>query len=207
MIRELFESSIRFIGGRVGIGLRRIYYRMRLKKMGRNVRIGEGVYFDNPAFIEIGDHVWIDRNCVLIGGKLQEGRKMTTIGDLSVAQGIIRVGSFSHIGIGTIIQGHGGVSIGSHFTTSANCKIYSVSNIPQETHHGTIASENYTPPLHSKTVSIGNNVWLGLNVAVISTRIGDDTFVMPNALVYKELPSNCIAAGSPAVKMKDRFEK
>jgi acetyltransferase-like isoleucine patch superfamily enzyme len=48
-------------------------------------------------------------------------------------------------------------------------------------------------------VVIENGVWLGVNVIVLKgVTIGENTFVAAGSIVAKSLPSNVIAAGSPA---------
>jgi len=52
-------------------------------------------------------------------------------------------------------------------------------------------------------VVIGNNVWLGDKVAVLSgVHIGNNVIVAANAVVTKDLPDNSIAAGVPARVVK-----
>ena len=48
-------------------------------------------------------------------------------------------------------------------------------------------------------VSIGDRVWLGANVVVLSgVSIGDDTVVAANSVVASSLPPGVLAAGAPA---------
>ena len=50
----------------------------------------------------------------------------------------------------------------------------------------------------SGRVTIGNNVATGYNVMILKgVSIGDNVFIGANSLVTKDIPSNCIAAGSP----------
>jgi acetyltransferase-like isoleucine patch superfamily enzyme len=52
-------------------------------------------------------------------------------------------------------------------------------------------------------VIIGNNVWLGDKVAVLGgVHIGNNVIVAANAVVTKDLPDNCMAAGVPAQIIK-----
>ena len=54
-------------------------------------------------------------------------------------------------------------------------------------------------PLSSKPVFIGNNVWLGEQVCVLSgVSIGDGAVIGANSVVTHDIPSNTIAAGNPA---------
>lgn len=57
---------------------------------------------------------------------------------------------------------------------------------------------------------IGNNVFLSTGSMVIgSIKIGDNVIVAPNAVVNKDVPSNCIVGGVPAkiIKYLDSNEK
>lgn len=62
----MIDDIIRHISGRLGIRLRRIYYRRVLKSAGKNLVIETGVYFQSPASIAVGNDVWIDKNSILI---------------------------------------------------------------------------------------------------------------------------------------------
>lgn len=47
-------------------------------------------------------------------------------------------------------------------------------------------------------VTIGNNVFLGMNCTVLKgVTIGDNVIIGANSLVNKDIPSNCVAAGNP----------
>ena len=52
-------------------------------------------------------------------------------------------------------------------------------------------------------IVIGNNVWLGDKVSVLSgVNIGDNVIVGANSVVTKNVPSNCVVAGIPAKIIK-----
>lgn len=74
------------------------------------------------------------------------------------------------------------------------------------------ASAPNIPPdkraLYSKTVSIGNNVWIGENVCILlGANIGDGCIIGANSVVNKDIPENCIVAGVPAKVIKKWDEK
>lgn len=63
----------------------------------------------------------------------------------------------------------------------------------------------------SGRVTIGNNVATGYNVMILKgVTIGDNVFIGANSLVTKDIPSNCIAAGSPCkvvCSLEDFYQK
>ncbi|MFN7014362.1 MAG: hypothetical protein ACK4ON_08860, partial [Bacteroidia bacterium] len=139
------EFFIRNLPGIIGRKTRYLYYKIRLGSCGKNVIIDTGVYFQSPKDIYIGDNVWIDKNVIFIAGKLNHLTHENTLGlDLIDKDklGKIIIGSNSHLGINTIIQGHGGVVILNNFTSSAHCKIYTLSNDVQNSLNGTFGEKN-----------------------------------------------------------------
>ncbi|MGV8815427.1 MAG: acyltransferase [Gelidibacter sp.] len=126
---KLVESFLRPISGGIGRKLRYMYYRKKFKSCGENVIIDEGVYFENYHMISIGHNVWIDRNTIFLGGAFnatdrqfyQSGKSEIPWGMLSLANGV-------HIAPFSLIQSHGGVSIGENVTIASGSKIYSLSH-------------------------------------------------------------------------------
>jgi len=50
----------------------------------------------------------------------------------------------------------------------------------------------------SRPVTLGNNVWLGINVTVLKgVRIGENSVVGAGSIVTSDIPANVIAAGTP----------
>ena len=194
ILYDLIETFLRGIEGRIGRYLRYGYYKMRLKQCGRGVVIDSGVHIIQPSMIELGDRVWIDRNAILIAGKIETQEKnFRTIQNpyFKGQSGEIHIGSYSHIGIGTIIQGHGGVFMDHYCTTSAGCKIYSFSNDPERSRKGTMIDTAYI--VHP--VMVEENVWLGLNTIVLGHHIGKNSFVKPNSVIYKDVSADTIYDG------------
>lgn len=58
------------------------------------------------------------------------------------------------------------------------------------------------PPLHEPVV-IGNDCWIGANAIILpGVTIGDCVMVAAGSVVNKDIPSNVLVAGSPAVIKK-----
>ncbi len=206
-ISSLVSSLIIYIPGPLGIKIRYFYYKKKFRKCGKNVRIDVGVILENPEWISIGDNVWIDKYSILMAGPLSipdDKIKYRSNSNIFLNKGELYIGSNSHIGIQTVIQAHGGVYIGDYFTSSAGCRIYSLSNDITRCKYGTFSDKERFFIL--SPILIGKNVWLGLNVIVLGGKVGDDSFVAPNSVVLYDIPENSFASGNPAKKIKDRFK-
>lgn len=75
--------------------------------------------------------------------------------------------------------------------------------------HGKYVGEAQDDPrkLTAKPIVIENNVWLGENVVVqMGVRIGEGSIIGANSVVTHDIPSMCIAVGSPAriIKLYDK---
>ena len=55
----------------------------------------------------------------------------------------------------------------------------------------------------TQAVSIGNNVWLGESAIICKgVTIGDNAIIGAGSIVVKNIPTNAIAAGNPAIVIK-----
>lgn len=206
VIYSVIETLLRNISGGLGRRFRYLYYKSRFRNCGQNIQIDEGVFFENPGNISLGSNVWIDKQCIFITGKLKIPIENITkqINPESIEEGALVIGDNVHLGIGTIIQAHGGVQIGDYFTCSPGCKIYSVSNDVKKCKHGTYGEgeKHYI----ISPIKIEDNVWLGMNVLVLGGTIGKDSFVAANSQVVSDIHENSFAMGTPSEKIKNRFE-
>lgn len=75
--KRMFESCIN-IRGRKGIFLRYILFSSLVSRCGRNVMIGEGVYFRNLQLLRCGDNVSINEMCFIdASGGLEIGSNVS----------------------------------------------------------------------------------------------------------------------------------
>lgn len=57
--------------------------------------------------------------------------------------------------------------------------------------------------VRTQPVKIGNHVWIGMNVTVLKgVHIGEGSIIAAGAVVTRDVPPNCLAAGVPARVMK-----
>lgn len=89
----------------------------------------------------------------------------------------------------------GGVTLGDRVIISTGAKILSSSLIVE---NGMILRKHIHAP-----VKIGNGVWTSAGAIICSgVTIGDNTIIAAGAVVTKNIPAGCIAAGVPAKVIK-----
>lgn len=161
-------------------------------------------------FVEtVGEHVTIERGCVLRGGKYISIDSGTTIGKDSIISCYdkhrgqsytphLSIGKDCHIGHYMHISCAFDITIGDNLLTGRRCYI-------SDNEHGKFELKHLmTPPierpLYSKgPIVIGNNVWIGERVTVLSgVHIGDGVIVAANAVVTHDVPPYSLVAGVPA---------
>ena len=58
----------------------------------------------------------------------------------------------------------------------------------------------------SKPIEIGDNVWIGLRAIILKgVKIGNGSIIAAGALVNRDVPANCLAAGVPAKIIKENI--
>lgn len=122
--------------------------------------------------------------------------------DLNGKKQTLFIGVNCEMGDMTHIVAHQKVEIGDNVLIASKCFI-------SDTNHGVYKGDNQdgpeTPPnkrrLVSKTVKIGNNVWIGENVVILAgAEIGDGCIIGANSVVTKKIPSNKIIVGNGIIK-------
>lgn len=157
--------------------------RLRLR-MHHGVTLGENCDLGPAVVVETGaGRITVGDDCSLCAGVV-----------LSAYGGHIQLTRWVHVGPGTVIYGHGGVTIGEGTLIAMHCRILSSSH--------TIAPFG-TPirlqPDILQPTKIGRDVWLGAGVTVLGgVTIGDGCVVGAGAVVTKDLPPGAIARGIPA---------
>lgn len=191
MIKILYffiEGLIRNIPSSFGRRIRYIYYKKRLATCGKNVQIDIGVIIDNPEKIFIGDNVWLDNYCIIIGG--QDSNNMNIYYKDNPAfdkkKGEIHLTGNNHIAPFVVLQGHGGIIIGKNVTVASGTKVYSFSHhyrnlkdsVDKKVYFFSSMSDPKDQCFISSPVVIGNGSAIGLNSVVLpGTFIPDNTWV------------------------------
>lgn len=102
----------------------------------------------------------------------------------------ISVGNGSAPGMNSncYIQGRNGIIIGH------NVKIGPGVGLVSANHH----IDDYDQWPETPPITIGNNVWIGMNAVILpGVNIGDNVVIGASSLVTTDIPSNSIAAGNP----------
>lgn len=118
--------------------------------------------------------------------------KGTNIYDSSYVIGNVTVGADCWIGMYTILDGSGELSIGNNCTISAGVHIYSHDNLKSTLSNNKI-------PIEREPVLIGDNCYIAPH-SIISkgVTLGNHTVVAAHSFVNKSFPDNAIIAGIPA---------
>ncbi len=160
----------------------------KLKKIGKNVIIGDMVKIVNPEKVEIDDFSRIDDFSIIVGGKG------------------VKIGKFIHIGSYCSILGGGEFIMEDFSGLAAGVRIITGS----DDYTGKCLTNPTTPIKYRPFASVGKvqikkHAILGTNTIVFpNVIIGEGTSVGAAALVNKDLESWSIYIGCPAKKIKKR---
>lgn len=115
----------------------------------------------------------------------------SSVYDNVVIIGIVTVGKNTWIGPNVVLDGSGGLEIGSNCSISAGVQIYSHDSVKWAVSGG---EKNYE---YSST-KIGNNCYIGPNAIIVKgVEIGDCSIIGANSFVNVDIPPNSKAHGNP----------
>jgi acetyltransferase-like isoleucine patch superfamily enzyme len=115
----------------------------------------------------------------------------TSVYDSVLVFGDVKVGRNTWIGPFVILDGSGGLKIGSNCSISAGVQIYSHDSVKWATSGG-------TSPYDLAPTKIGNNCYIGPNTIVAKgVEIGERCVIGANSLVLSDVPADSKAVGSP----------
>ena len=101
------------------------------------------------------------------------------------------IGERSFVNTGVLLEGWGGIRIGSDVNIAPNVSILT------STHD--IGGKRRAGQIHSHPVSIGDGAWLGAGAIVLpGTTVGDGAIVCAGALVRQDVAPNTMVGGVPA---------
>jgi maltose O-acetyltransferase len=108
----------------------------------------------------------------------------------------MEIGDNTSIAPYTTVYATFGVKIGKNCLISSNCGISSYNHIQDSLNRRASENEDFR---FSKPVSIGDNVWIGMNSCILpGVSIGNNSIIGSGSVVTKNIPSNEIWVGNPA---------
>lgn len=177
----LIEGVIRYVPGPLGMKLRYYWYKMFLKRIGKNVLIDVGVNLSGPANISLGDYVWIDSGCIL-----------------SAYLGEISIGRRVHIGPMSILGARAPLILEDYVGLSAGVKIYSNSEaiVAGKRMSGPMIPESQKAYL-SAPVILRKDSFVGANSVILpGVELGEGAVVGANSVISKAVESYAIVVGN-----------
>jgi acetyltransferase-like isoleucine patch superfamily enzyme len=137
--------------------------------------------------LSFGDYV-VDRWEKAAALNFGEG---SSIYDSAIVLGTVVVGERTWIGPFVVLDGSGGLEIGSNCSISSGVQIYT---------HDTVswAVSGGVRPYEYNSTRIGNNCYIGPNsVVAMGVTIGDQCVIGANSLVLADIPTGSKAVGTP----------
>ena len=181
---------------------KRIYIECERIKFGRNVSFGNNISISCGS-LTIEDGVSFDDNVQIAGvGDVHIGAYSAVGKDVyidGVGDACLSIGRFCWIGRNAILNATTDLRIENGVCIGVSAKVYTHGFWWEE-------AEGYTA--NCKSVTIGDNVWLAMNVAVQpGVTIGSGTMVNTGAVVVGNLEQDSIYMGIPAVKKSAAMKK
>jgi acetyltransferase-like isoleucine patch superfamily enzyme len=114
-----------------------------------------------------------------------------SIYDSAIVLGDVTVGAHTWIGPWVMLDGSGGLSIGSHCSISAGVQVYSHDSVGWALSGG-------KAPIERSPTRIGDRCYVGPNVLLArGVTIGDGCVIGANSLVLSDIPAGSKAFGTP----------
>ena len=174
--------------------LRALIYRSSLKRS--DLSLGSRPYIRGTRYIQIGSRFSAGSDLWLEAIHRYEGCTFTP--QILIGNNV-NVSDAVHIAATTAVYLGDGVLVGSRvIITDHNHGNYS--GIQQD---GPSVRPAKRPLTSGRRVIIEDNVWIGDGVVVLAgVTIGEGSIIAANAVVSRDIPPACIAAGAPALPIK-----
>jgi acetyltransferase-like isoleucine patch superfamily enzyme len=155
----------------------------KLRKVGKNVIVEDGVRIFHPENIEIGDNVYIGHDAILKGYYNSD----------------LIIGSNVWIGQGCFIHAAGGLTIGNHVGIGPHVKIHAAFHQDDE------VTLILVQPIAFESIVVEDNVNIGIGAMIMhGVTLRSGTKVGANAVVTKTFAPNSVIAGVPARLIRTR---
>jgi len=207
---ELIILFFSGIPGALGFFLRKIFFPMLFKAVGKGVVFGRNMTIRHPHKIVIGEQTFFDDYVVLdakgsknegiiIGENVIIGR--STI--LSCKKGSIFLDDFCNISANCFLLSETEIRLGKYCFMAGHCYLVAGGNHSFDQIDVPIM---FQPSRDMGGITIADDVWLGASVTVLDgVSIGKGCIVGAGAVVKDPLLEYNIAVGVPARKIKSRL--
>jgi acetyltransferase-like isoleucine patch superfamily enzyme len=165
-------------------------------RVGRQATVSRGCLLSVPAggSLELGDHVWLNREVqievldkIVIGAHTTLQRYCSLIGNVEIGRGCIFAPNVF-------------VSSGRHYFDAWP-------TLPIHLQDTRVEADSVLRARHSRTVRIEDDCWLGINVVVQpGVTIGRGAVVGANSVVVHDVAPYRVVAGAPARVLRARVE-
>jgi len=194
IVSWFLETLVRtFTRNSAGFFLRSCYWKAKLKHLGVDTLIDQGVEIWGPANVSIGSHCHIDTHVRLAAGERRHGQR-----------GSITIGSFVHLGPGAHIAGRGGVQIRDFVGIMANAHLYSATGIVEKpSDPGQLISMSHMAPrdqqhIVEEPILIDRYAFIGMMTRIMpGVKVGFGAVVHGNCELTRDIPPFANIGGVP----------
>lgn len=206
-----YEILTTFLGpmpGGLGFFLRKKFYPLIFKKVGKGLIIGRNIVVRHADKIELGDNVTIDDNCLIDGrgsgseGVVFEDNVLINRNCLIIAKaGPIKLKKRTSIGSNSVIVSLAGVELDEAVLTAGGCYLSAGAYHFDDVNVAVMDQGAYS----KGPIRIGEKAWIGTGVIVLDgVNIGTGAIIGAGSVVTKDIPDRAIAIGTPAKVHKIR---
>ncbi len=208
VLYEILTSLLGPMPGGLGFFLRKKFYPLIFKEVGRGLIIGRNIVVRHPDKIVLGDNVTIDDNCLIDGrgsgseGVVFEDNVLINRNCLIIAKaGPVKLKKRTSIGSNSVIVSLSGVELEEAVLTAGGCYL-SAGAYHFEDMEAAIMDQG----AYSKgPIQIGEKAWIGTGVIVLDgVNIGAGAIIGAGSVVTKDVPDRAVAIGTPAKVHKIR---
>lgn len=185
IIEDPFLTFYKYMSGPLGFKMRQIYYKKKMRFLGKNVLIDPDVSLSLNKSISIDDF-----------SRIAKGAQLYS------PEGYIKIGKRCHIA--NFILGHGGIEIGNCVGSAGI--ILSVT----ETSYGGARMAGPMIPLEQRNLRYGkviieDDAYIGhFSIIMPGVTVGEGAVIGPHSLVVKNVKPWSVVMGSPAVEISKR---
>jgi acetyltransferase-like isoleucine patch superfamily enzyme len=196
LTRPLFAALYHLhVGIREGLGwLVRFFwneplFRSQCESVGPGLQMEQLPYIAGSGRITLGANVTFGGKPVFIFGNRGEQAPRLTIGD------------HTFIGHLTSFACSSSITVGRDCLIAGNVQVSDYDGHPVDAERRRAGDP--TPPEGVRPVTIGDDVWIGHSAIILKgVTIGDRSIIGAGAVVTRDIPPDCVAAGNPARVVK-----